>query len=81
MKVLLTFTYKPKIDENGKVLHYYIFMIFLFFFTNIIAYEVLHGHVSLLIEKDEHFYNFITLQFLAYKKYNMKHTFKDSKNC
>jgi hypothetical protein len=27
-----------------------------FFFTNIIAYEVLHGHVSFLFEKDEHFY-------------------------
>jgi len=38
-----------------------------FFFTNIIADEVLHGHVSFLFEKDEHFYRFITLQFSAYK--------------
>jgi hypothetical protein len=36
-------------------------------FTNIIAYEVLHGHVSFLFEKDEHFYKFLTLQFLACK--------------
>jgi len=38
-----------------------------FFFTNIVAYKVLHGHVSFFF-KDEHFYKFITLQFLAYKK-------------
>jgi hypothetical protein len=37
------------------------------FFTNIIAYEVLHGHVSFLFEKDEHFYKFIILQYLACK--------------
>jgi hypothetical protein len=28
----------------------------------------------------EHLYKFITLQFLTYKKYTAKHTFKDSKN-
>jgi hypothetical protein len=39
----------------------------IFFSTNIIAYEVLHGHVSFLFEKDEHFYKFITSQFLAYE--------------
>jgi hypothetical protein len=27
----------------------------IFFFTNIIAYEVLHGHVSFLFEKDKNF--------------------------
>jgi hypothetical protein len=26
-----------------------------FFFTNIIVHEILHGHVSFLFEKDEHF--------------------------
>jgi hypothetical protein len=42
--------------------------IFNFFFQKfIIAYEVLYGHVSFLFEKDEHFYKFIILQFLACK--------------
>jgi hypothetical protein len=72
--------YRPKIDKNGKVPHYHIFMNYYFFFTNIIAYEVLHGHVSFVFEKNEHFYKFITLQFLACKKYILKHTFKDSQN-
>jgi hypothetical protein len=39
----------------------------IYFFTNIIAYDVLHGNVSFLFEKDEHCYKFITLQFLACK--------------
>ncbi len=43
-----------------------------------IAYEVLHGHVSFLFEKDVYFYKLKTLQFLACKKYIMKCTFKDS---
>ncbi len=34
----------------------------------------------LFFEKDEHFYKFITLQFLTCKKYSVKRTFKDSKN-
>jgi hypothetical protein len=48
------------------------------FFINMITYEVLHGHVSFLFEKDEHFYKFKTLQFLACKKYIVKCIFKDS---
>jgi hypothetical protein len=43
-----------------------------------ITYEVFHGHVSFLFEKDEHFYKFKTLQFLVCKKYIVKRTFKDS---
>jgi hypothetical protein len=42
-----------------------------------IAYEVLQGHVSVLFEKDEHFYKFETLQSLVCKKYIVKRTFKD----
>jgi len=52
----------------------------LFFLKRIIAYEVLHGYMSFLFENDEHFNKFITLQFLACKKYIVKHIFKDSKN-
>jgi len=50
-----------------------------FFCTNIITYEVLHGHVSFLFEKDEHFYKFITLQIWNYKKYIVKHILKSQK--
>jgi hypothetical protein len=43
-----------------------------------IAYEILHGNVSFLFEKDEHFYKFKTLQFLIHKKYIVKRTFEDA---
>jgi hypothetical protein len=33
-----------------------------FLFRKVIAYEVLHGHVSFLFENDEHFYKFMTLK-------------------
>jgi hypothetical protein len=75
----MNFYIGPKIYENCKVPHYYIFMNNKKKNHKHIAYEVLHGHVSFFL-KDEIFYKFISLQFLIYKKYTMKHTFKDSKN-
>ncbi len=51
-----------------------------FFFSQTlkpIRYYIFMCH---FFEKYEHFCNFITLQFLACKKYTMKHIFKNSKN-
>jgi hypothetical protein len=50
-----------------------------FFCTNIVTQPKINNHVSLFFGKDEYFLQNHKFKFLAYKKYTMKTTCRDSK--